>query len=328
MPRVKRQRPSSPPKSTGLAAPLAPHIFQPAADESPRDLAALFDLKQRPGYYNAAAKTALLRQSKTGPSDDLLVDFSRSEVELELRGAGKELLRGDWTWQATAAGEPLKRAGDWTEVCWHREQACDYLEIELPLSHGWKLERQMLLARKDRFLWLADALLGPAGGANVEIRHAHSLPLKNGVAYEAAGETREGSLRTGQRRLANIVPPALAEWRAEYCHAELSPSGGRLSLQQAALGRNLYAPMWIDLDSRRAGRPLTWRRLTVGENLAIVPRDAAVAYRIQAGREQWLIYRSLAPIGNRSVLGHNTCASFVCARISASGETKEIVAIE
>jgi hypothetical protein len=41
-------------------------------------------------------------------------------------------------------------------------------------------------------------------------------------------------------------------------------------------------------------RPLTWRRITVAENLALVPREVAAAYRVQVGREQWLFYRSLA----------------------------------
>src|SRR5262249_27676705 len=81
-------------------------------------------------------------------------------------------------------------------------------------------------------------------------------------------------------------------------------------------------------DPRRQRRPLTWRRLTVAENLGIVPRDVATAYRIQVGHEQWLVYRSLAKTGNRSVLGHNTLASFACSRILASGETDEILAIE
>src|SRR5205814_1511571 len=100
---------------------------------------------------------------------------------------------------------------------------------------------------------------------------------------------------------------------------------GCLTLQQAALGRNLYAPLWIDLDPRRASRPLTWRRLTIGENFAVVPRDIAAAFRIQVGREQWFVYRSLAKRGNRSLLGYNTLHAFDCLQILADGGTKEIV---
>src|SRR5204862_5693233 len=124
---------------------------------------------------------ALLRRAKTGPQDELLVDFSRSEVQIELRAAGALLASGPWRWQASAASEILSGQGEWKEIAWRRVKACDYLEIERPLSHGWKLQRQMLLAREDRFLLVADALLGPLGGA-VEIRHAHSLSLAAGAS--------------------------------------------------------------------------------------------------------------------------------------------------
>ena len=185
----------------------------------------------------------------------------------------------------------------------------------------------MLLAREDRFLLLADALLGPESPA-VELHYSQALPLVSRTEFSDARETREGWLEYGRKQRATVIPAALAEWRSEFCHAELTQTDNRLTLQHAALGRNLFAPLWIDLDPRRLKRPLTWRRLTVAENLAIVPRDMAAAYRIQAGRQQWLIYRSLAPIGNRSVLGHNTIRSFVCSRILSSGDTEAIVEIE
>jgi hypothetical protein len=335
--RTQPSRISPPSKSALCAGPLAPHLFQPAQNEPLRDLAALFDLKRSPGYYQPTAKVALLRREKKEPQDELFVDFSGREVQLELRAAGAPLASGAWIWQATAAGKPLSATGPWSEVCWQREKECDYLQIELPLSSNWKIERQMLLARKDQFLFLADALLSP-GGANtstsgtephgLEIHYAQSLPLAAESSFDLARETREGWLTAAGRRRAAVVPPALAEWRSEFCHADLAASTGTLTLEQASLGQNLYAPLWIDLDPRRLRRPLTWRRLTVAENLAIVPRDVATAYRIQSGREQWLVYRSLARAGNRSVLGHNTLASFICSRIRASGETEEILAIE
>ena len=304
-----------------------PHLFVPGRSETARNLETLFDLKGRPGYYNPAAKTALLRRAKKGPHDELLVDFSRSEVQVELKAADFQLVAGDWTWQATAGGELLTAQGEWSEVCWQREVPSDYLEIELPLSHGWKIERQMLLAREDRFLLIADALLGPVKEA-VELRYSHSLPIAGQASAQPQRETRECHLEMNGRKAVCIVPPALAEWRSEFCHAELTSGGGRLTLQQAAMGRNLFAPLWIDLDPRRSLRPVTWRQLTVGENLAVVGRDRAAAYRIQAGRDQWLIYRSLTPAGNRTALGHNTLNSFDCLRILPNGKTEEILAID
>ena len=266
---------------------------------------------------------ALLRRAKKPPHDELFIDFSRSNLRLALAAGDIRLAKGDWTWQATVNDERLELEGPWTAVCWQSKKAFDYLEIELPLSNDWKLKRQMFLAREDRFLLLADALISPETEP-VEIRYSTSLPLAAGVALSAAKETREGWLESAGKRRATIVPPALAEWRCEFCHAELLEIDGRVTLQQAALGCSLYAPLWIDLDPRRLKRPVTWRRLTIAENFATVGRDIAAAYRIQAGRDQWMFYRSLARPDNRSVLGHNTLKSFVCLRIDAGGATRKI----
>ena len=49
-----------------------------------------------------------------------------------------------------------------------------------PLTGGWKLQRQMALARNDDFLYLADALIGPqplAESERTEIRHSFQLPF-------------------------------------------------------------------------------------------------------------------------------------------------------
>lgn len=293
------------------------------------ELKALFDLRQKPGYYNAEAQAALLRRTKTAPHDELFIDFSRPECHVELRASGATLLNGPWTVQASAGGQPLAPAGSWRESCWERDEAYDYLEIDLPLAGGRLLERQMLFARQERFVLLADALIGPSGNSAAnELHYQGSLPLDAQAAFRPAAETREGWLETKNRRQASIVPLALPEWRAEFGHAELSAHDGRLSLNQKALGRNLYAPLWIDLDSRRLKRPLTWRRITVAENLAIVPREVAAAYRVQVGGKQWLLYRSLAQRGNRTFLGHNTLCSFACRRLLAGGATEDLVEIE
>jgi hypothetical protein len=304
----------------------SPHIYRPESD-SPREIGQLFNLRRRPGYYNAEAMAALLRRSMQPPHDELFVDFSTSQVQVALAAGDIPLVTGDWTSQATVNQEQLERTGPWSAVCWQSKTAFDYLEIESPLSNGWKLKRQMFLAREDRFLLLADALIG-SETESIELRYSSSLPLATGTKIGVARETREGWLESGGRRRATIVPPALAEWRSEFCHAELMEADGHLTLQQAALGCSLYAPLWIDLDPRRLKWPVTWRRLTVAENFAAVGRDVAAAYRIQAGRDQWMIYRSLVRPGNRSVLGHNTLKSFACLRIETGGATKKILTVD
>ncbi|HEY2413205.1 MAG TPA: hypothetical protein VGI40_13225 [Pirellulaceae bacterium] len=287
----------------------------------------LFDFSQDPGYCNADAKQALLRRGKRPPHDELSVDFSNQAARISLEAAGKPLLSGEWEWSASVRGTTLAATGQWKEVGWHREKSCDYLEIELPLSEGYKLERQMFFARDELFFFVADCLIGPPDAA-AEIHYCQTLPLAGNVSFSAADETCEGWLNVKSRRSACVVPLAQPEWRSDFRHARFSQSENNLTIEQAAQGRRLLSPVWIDIHPRRIRRPITWRQLTVGENLTAVNRDVAVGYRIQSGNEQWLVYRSLAPVANRSVMGHNTYGSFVCGRIKPDGHVKDILTME
>jgi hypothetical protein len=106
-------------------------------------------------------------------------------------------------------------------------------------------------------------------------------------------------------------------------------SGGPcLELRQAIEGRRLFAPLWFDLDPRRARRLRTWRQLTVAESLAAQGADVAVGYRVAAGNRQWLIYRSLAPKRNRTLLGHNLSTETLVAGFGRKGEVQPIIEIE
>jgi hypothetical protein len=283
-----------------------------------------------PATHSQDARRALLRRTWKPPFDSLAVDYSGPDLRVTLTAGDRVLLSGTWGWETTASG-PLAAAGSWEEVCWHSDQLVDYLELELALTGGWKLQRQMVLARKDQFLYLADALMGPVlprGEPAREIRHSMQLPLAENVSFEPAEGTREGEIFLKRKRVARLLPPALPEWRTELCPGELALTGNQVVLRHAAQGSNLYAPLWLDLSTSRLRRECTWRRLTVGEDLKIQPRDVAAGYRVQAGKEQWLIYRSLAPKRSRTILGQNFATDFVLCRFKPDGTTEDIVEIE
>lgn len=305
------------------------------------NLEGCFDLRNGPGYYNETAKVALLRRRRVAPHDEFVVDFSGPDAVVQLRAAGDDLIRGSWTWQAIAGGKAITPAGPWKEVCWHTDLDGDYLEIEQDLVGGWSIQRQIFLARHDRFLFLADALLSPQPDSTVgnalrdvpadalnELRFTTALPLSSAVSFQPMIESREGRLSFGRATKATVLPLSLPEWHAEFCHGRLATSDGKLNLELAAAGQRLYAPLFIDLDPARHKQPFTWRRLTVAENLRVVGRDEAVGYRVQIGHQQWLIYRSLAPIGNRTVLGQNTVADFFLHRFRPDGTTQPLVIVE
>ena len=86
--------------------------------------------------------------------------------------------------------------------------------------------------------------------------------------------------------------------------------------------------MFFDLNAKRRSKTHTWRQLTVAQDLDILSRDVAVAYRIQVGRKQWVVYRSLGPTGNRTFMGHNLISEFLVARFLKNGEVENLIEIE
>ena len=81
--------------------------------------------------------------------------------------------------------------------------------------------------------------------------------------------------------------------------------------------------MWFDFQQRRFKRPRTWRQLTVAEELRIVDPDESVAFRIQQGSEQWIVYRMLHGDRTRTFVGKHILADLYCARFNASDGTLE-----
>ena len=198
------------------------------------------------------------------------------------------------------------------------------LELEVDCQDGWQIQRQMLLARDDRFLLIADAVLGPQPAA---IEYQVRFPCAKDIHFDPEGETREGVLGN-HRKISAVLPLSLPEWRAAPAHGSLQTDGDALQLVIAERSPRLYVPLLFDLAPPRVSKRRTWRQLTVAEHLESQPRDVAVGYRVQLGNTQWLFYRSLAPRSSRSVLGQNVSNEFVAARFDLDGGLEELIEIE
>ena len=103
---------------------------------------------------------------------------------------------------------------------------------------------------------------------------------------------------------------------------------GQFQIEQSAFGCGMSVAFALDLDPKRSLKPRTWRRLTVAEKMRTVGSDEAVAYRLQIGKEQWLIYRTLAEKGNRTFLGQNYADDFFLGKIDIEGNVEAILEIE
>jgi hypothetical protein len=270
------------------------------------------------------AAVAVMRPDWSRSSPRLTVFYAGTSCRVELACGKDVLLSGPWGLEVTADGGPLAATSTWSQICWLSDKDVDYLELEIELGGGFRVQRHLVLARKDRFLLLADAVLCPRPST---IQYRGTLPLWPGVTFREACETREGML-VGHKPRAVVLPLALPEWLADRRGGELRQTAAGLQLRQAAAGQALFAPLFVDLDRRRMAKPLTWRQLTVAESGTIQSPDAAVGYRVAIGRRQWLLYRSLTAPRNRSVLGHNLSTETLVARFARQGEVEPLVEIQ
>lgn len=276
-------------------------------------------------YHSEELRTSVLRTDWSAAASQLALDWSQPEIRCDLVAGGERLLAGSLGLKVKVDGRPLHAVGAWEEVCWDSDNEADYLELEIALERGARLQRQFLLTRGDGLLLIADALLA-AGPSDLAVEL--SLPAAKSTRFAAEIETNECRMTTGKRgRL--IVPLGVPEWASDRRGGASVAADDLMTVRQTARqAAALYAPACLVLDPRRASRAVTWRQLTIGENLQIQPADRAVGYRLQLGREQWLFYRSLTARANRTLLGVNLQTNFLAARFLRDGEIERLMEIE
>jgi hypothetical protein len=276
-----------------------------------------------PANRSEWAQVAVLRPNWRAVSPRLAITYGQRSIHGELAIDRDVLFSGQWRWECMVGSQAAQGTADWEEVCWVSDEDVDYLELELPLSQGLKIQRQICLGRKDRFLFVGDAVLGSEARS---LDYAMHLPLGPGISASPSAASRE-VLLNGRKPRALVLPLAWPEWRVDPRGGELTADENGLSVRTQASGKSLYVPLWIDLDPRRHDT-FTWRQLTVAEDRVIQPRDDAVGYRVQFGKKQWLIYRSLGRVGNRTILGHNLATEFLIARFGRDGGVMSLIEVE
>ena len=337
-----------------FSEPLLDAAERKAAGKIPRRMARLLRKAGRgsreatPGIprdlHDAAAAVAVIRTGWGRRDLRLVLDYRDATPRLEIAAGDRMLVEGPWLWAASRDGRPLEAEGPWSVSGWESDRKATFLEIVAPLGGGLQIERQVVVLPADRIVLLADAIV-PRGAATAGNGSAHAAPTGNGngaahaeelryrgvVPLAAALETERGDetreifcYDTAMRFMA--LPLALPEWRtAGQGGFDRIPEG--LALDQHGWGR-LYAPLWLDCDASRVGGPLTWRQLTVADTRQNLPVHQAAGFRVQAGLEQWLLYRALDMPRNRTLLGCNVSCEFLLGRIKRSGEVARTLEIQ
>jgi hypothetical protein len=208
------------------------------------------------------------------------------------------------------------------------DRKATFLEIAAPLAGGLQLERQIVILPRDRVILLADAVTHPAGSPpSGPLAIESTLAPAASLETERAEETREIFVYDTTMRMM-ALPLALPEWSCASAGGALETTDEGLVLRQSSAGTRLYAPLWLDCDASRFGRPLTWRQLTVADTRQNLPRHQAAGFRVQSGLEQWLLYRALDQPRNRTVLGCNLSCEFLVGRVRPDGSVARTLEIQ
>ena len=268
------------------------------------------------------------------------IDFksqSDGSVLLEAAVRNEPILFGLWTFDVRLGNKKLPPAGKWTKICEHTERGCDYIEMELPLSGDYRLQRSLLTNHKDKVLLLTDTVLADEEhSTNEPLSYQAELYVSPKLRAKTSNKATEIEFRSAGQSPApafRVLPLALPEWKTDkqtgLIGGTLTETEGTLILRQTSAGKSLCVPLFFDLDADRLGKRYTWRQLAVGEDLHRVGEDRAVGYRIQLGEEQFLLYRSLtSPPASRTVLGHNLLDDFCFAKFAPKTGVEPLIAIE
>ncbi len=276
---------------------------------------------------------ALLRTGWHADAVRLLIDYRDATPRLELAVRDRLLFDGPWTCTLQWKGQPLEVEGPWEIGCWESQEEAAYLEISATLGDGFQLDRSILLVPRDRLLVLADAVTIPeafAGEAHElldgPLDYRAELQAAAGVEMDTDDEAREVHLYDARMRLL-AMPLSLPEWKSRG-QGGLEADGRRLVLSQRAARGRLYAPLWCDLDPQRFAGQVTWRQLTVADTRRILEPHEAAGFRVQAGLEQWLLYRTLDEPRNRTLLGCNLSCEYFFGRIEPKGMVERTLEVE
>jgi len=265
-------------------------------------------------------------------------EWTDQSVRMELNVDGKTFWSGLWNVAVRMDEKLLLPIDKWSVSCDVSDEDADYLELELLLTENMRLQRHFLLAHKEKLLLLADTILRddrPQDGTSDTdqghwIDYTLQFPFAENLKIKPHAESTELLLCEKNVPLVRVFPLSFPEWKnAPESPGKCSPEQNSLQLHQHGTGTGMFVPLMFDLSPKRLSLPFTWRQLTVGENLQIVKNDRAAAFRLQTGKTQTLLYRSLTATANRTFFGHNLVSDFFFGRFDPKkGDVEVIMAAE
>ena len=147
------------------------------------------------------------------------------------------------------------------------------------------------------------------------------------MEFQADRQHTEGAI-LGKKRWATVLPPALPEWQSADNPGRLRQQGCKLELTQTAVGAQ---PLRAAVHRSESPAIRQAADVAATDGCRIAGYSTAGEHRglrVKIGKEQWLIYRSLSPKANRTLLGHNLSSEFLLARFLKNGEVESLIEVE
>jgi hypothetical protein len=278
-----------------------------------------------PSTQSDWARFALLRTDWSPQADTLAITHHQRFPQLDVAALGQPLLHGDWPLQLQIGDSLFELADEWSCVCWVSDADVDYLELQMEGPGNLRVERMVLLSRRDHFLLLADSI---AGAPAEKITLRSQFPLSAGVTAQADTATREIRLQAGRQKV-RTFPLGLACERVQSTPHTFAVADDQLLLEQVAAGTGLVAPVVFQWSPELVKKEAVWRTLTVSEAGKVAPAGSAAGFRLRIGDSQWLVYRSLKkPKDARTVLGHHSWNETVIGRFDKNGDLDPMLMVE
>lgn len=287
----------------------------------------------KPSAYWESNQFVSMRRNWRDRGCRVTVDFSSDVIWLDITDEdGRRVFSGDWDIELLRDGKPITIDVAWSEVCWFTDDDVDYLELECDLEGCCTIQRQIMLMREEGLIAMADAIIAdPKSNTPHEWTIRSTWQLEPNIEFFPEKKSTEATLRWSDAdsfssipdASALLLPIALPEWKRASQHGALHWFNDRLVLEQKSNQPRTYNPLVVALKDVRKSPPFTWRHLSVAQDLALVPKDSAQAFRIQIAQDQWVLYRSLTPCTRRTVMGLHLNTEFYAARFEANDGSYE-----
>ena len=282
--------------------------------------------RPKASFHSEWAQVAVLRSGWGRNRRELGISVNGTRVEVVLQSCGNPILLGEIEFALDVDGGYVEPAGKWIETCWQSDSDADYLEMELEMTDGWRIQRQFCVSRRSGTVLIADVVLGTSIS---DVRHTLKIGAAPDAMFSSAGEGLELLVESGNL-IGLILPVGLPEWRTERgegIRGDLIEANGLELVSSGTKLSALYCPLFFALTPKAGNKQFTWRQLLVAKKLKCEAQDQAAAARIQVGGRQWLLYRSLTEQANRTFMGQNYASEFVFGEFLLDGKLKPYVEI-